>query len=41
MKRREAVAALIAGMMVVLAVMVVFAIQLTDNQAGSTAGIKA
>jgi signal transduction histidine kinase len=39
-KRREAVAALIAGTTVVLAVMVVFAIQLSDNQARSTADIK-
>jgi signal transduction histidine kinase len=39
-KRREAVAALIAGTMVVLAVMVVFAIQLSDNEARSTAGIR-
>ncbi len=40
MKRREAVAALIAGAMVVLAVMVVFAIQLSDNQERSMAGIR-
>ncbi|MGH2870169.1 MAG: sensor histidine kinase [Solirubrobacteraceae bacterium] len=40
MKRREAIAALIAGTTVVLAVMVVFAIQLSDNQARSTADIK-
>jgi signal transduction histidine kinase len=39
-KRREAVAVLIAGTTVVLAVMVVFAIQLSDNQASSTAAIK-
>jgi signal transduction histidine kinase len=39
-KRREALAALIAGTTVVLAVMVVFAIQLSDNQARSTAAIK-
>jgi signal transduction histidine kinase len=41
MKRKEAVAALVAGAMIVLALMTVFAIELSDNQAASKKSIEA
>jgi signal transduction histidine kinase len=40
MKRREAIAGLIIGSMIVLALMAVFAIQLTDNQSKSRSDIE-
>ena len=40
MKRREAVAGLIVGALVVLALMAVFAVELSDNQAKSKQDIE-